>query len=235
MKKILLLGTLALAGCTSFGPPMDAPMTFLDPVEAEKTTIVKSDGTTEEVYWANLSEDQRRGYYSVGRTDVAITRRQKDGTLQFLPGAASISKGSYEIQQLYHLSRSVPCDPKDPSLGNKRVGIAMRLKARINSSRKDIGLSGSLLGLAAAASDDKVSGSLTLETIGIGAQSGTLQNYLGAGMELDFESITRAMEAFAVMRAVLEDETVQTTPHTLLLVESWPGACSGVANPAAAP
>lgn len=86
--------------------------------------------------------------------------------------------------------------------------------------------------LTAAAERNQVSGSILIRQIGLGNSSPTLGTYM-SNFTLNREGVTKALEAIAVTKAVLENMDNKITPHYLALTEATPGACSAAA-PAAA-
>jgi hypothetical protein len=240
MKQLPILGlAMCLAGCSTTNstdplarypanyPPV-GPEGLLDGTEAEKTTIIEN-GVKKDVFWSTLSESQRRALYSSQSVVIAVSRIESNGSLVPLPGAVSVGKGNYDLLYRYQLYRQTPCRTDNSAAGSVRVGVGLTIRARFQSKSGSLNLS-TLVPLAASASAKKANGRIQIDAIGIGGGSPTLASYLGGGTEINIDSVTKALESLAVVKAVIENPSNITTPSYLQLLETTPGSCSGGDN-----
>lgn len=216
----------APAALNVYGPV--GPEGLLDGTEADKTTIIEN-GATKEVFWRALTEAQRRSLYGNQSVVIAVSKVETNGSLTVLPGSVSIGKGTYDLLYRYQLFRQVPCVPDRPEAGSVRIGVGLTIKARISSKKGSLSLA-NLGPLAMAASHQDAAGRIEISSVGIGGQSATLASYLGSNADISIESVTKAMEALAVVKAVLENKDVQTTASYLQLLEGTPGSCRATPN-----
>ena len=238
---------LSTAGCQSLEDQSVAPVapppplqptyvngkfvTRLSPSVAQRTQRVEN-GQMVDVYWAALSETDRRKLYSAVVVDTIIEQRDSNGTFSVAPLGARYSKGYYRVTHEVFLGQQVPCRTDISNAGVVKMGVKLEVQIELQSRKSGIDIA-SLVPLAAAASDEKVSGRLAIRLWGFGATSGILNSYLTSGGQLNLQSVTRAMEAMAVARAILEDPNAITTPYHVELIETTEGACN--ASPLAPP
>lgn len=197
----------------------------LPPSVAQKTQRFQG-GRMVDVYWAALTESERRNLYSAVVLNTVVEQRNTNGSFSVAPVGAGYSKGFYRVTHEVFLGQQVACQPSNPNAGVVKMGVLLEVQILLESRKTGLEIS-NLVPLAAAVSDNKVKGNLSIKLWGFGANSGVLNSYLSPGGQLDMQSVTKAMEAIAVARAILEDKATVTTPYYIELTESSAGSCNG--------
>lgn len=197
----------------------------LPPTVAQKTQRLMN-GQMTDVYWAALTEAERRSEYSAVVLNTTVERQNTSGTFSVLPASANYSKGSYRVTHEVFLGKQTACQPSTPSAGVVKTGVLLEIEMNLLSKKKGLNIS-NLVPVLGGISRNKLSGTLAIRMWGFGAASGILNSYLTPSGELSLESVTDAIEATAVARAILEDPTSQTTPYYIELIENSLGSCDG--------
>ena len=212
--------------------PAVQPQVPLDPVPADRIKYVNPEtGEKIEAYWAAMSEPLKRALLPSAEAFVQISQDNGSGGFSILPLGASVKKGSYKLLFRWQQYRADYCDAANPGAGRIRTGVALEVEAQIRTGKS--GLNSANRGaLTAAAEREQASGNILIRQIGLGSTSPTLSTYL-SNFALTREGVTKALEAIAVTKAVLENEKNKITPHYLSLTETTAGSCSS-AKPAEA-
>lgn len=227
---------LALGGCATLTHGTAPPPPYIEEgvhrvvlVEAfEVPKVIRVvDGQQQEVFWESLTEPERRARLPLTDTVVMIERQNTDGSFSFAPVSASAGKGVYRVSFAYMKYRNEACQPDRPEAGTVRIGVGLRVSATITTRTAGLNLGG-LLPFAFSFQNKRMSGELTIKTIGIVSPSSVLSGYLRQGVGLTEESIVQAMESMAVAKAILEDNDTRSVPHAMAIVETTPGACQAV-------
>ncbi|UUL82324.1 hypothetical protein [Sphingomonas qomolangmaensis] len=228
-SAITLSGCATANGYVSVGASNRASEgTFLQPVVAASTVIEDSTGINT-VYWASLTEQQRRNIYNGATMTVQVERQDASGGFTVLPGVVAVSRGQYRLRYRYQLYRETFCQPTNPGAGSVRVGVGVDIRIALSSKQGSLSV-GSLVPLVGAVAAKKATGSLSINLIGAGSTSSLMQSYLTGGSELTLDSVTKAMESLKVMQAVLDDKTQPTNPSYLEVFEKSPGSCNSTPN-----
>lgn len=198
---------------------------LIEPIKATKTTVIEN-GAPVEKYWASLSEEQRRSLLDLTETIIQVEKRDAGGSITHAAGGITLDKGSYRVSFTYMRFINVPCLPNDPGAGIVREGIALEAAVEMKSSKSGLNI-GSIIPIIIAAENKKLSGNIQVRTVGMTTSSAVLSGYLGQNLQLTTESLARAMESLAVVKAVLEQNETTTSPNYLAFREVKPGACSG--------
>ena len=235
MKSSIKIGVLALCLAGQFGPvaaqtavvPAISPQVLLDPVPARKITYYDPvSGVEKEALWAAIPEAQKRLLMPSAESFAQISQADTTGNFTILPLNASFKKGNYKLLFRWQQFRADYCQPLNPNAGRIRTGVALEIEAQIQTLKGGINIA-NLGALTAAAERGQVRGSILIRQIGLGSTSPTLATYL-SNFSLTQEGVTKALEAIAVTKAVLENEKTLLTPHYLSTTETSPGACDRV-------
>jgi hypothetical protein len=193
---------------------------FLQPAIAPFTWTYSEAGA-KRTFWETLdTEAERRALYNGADTAYGVWRLTEDGRVQALGSTAQVDRGRYRLRYRFQIYRETHCNPIAPASGTIRTGVALQVLADIDTTARNLDVS-SLSPIAAAVRDNRVSGTISVSVIGIGATDGFLSSYLTNGTELTIQSVARAMEALAVMQALLNDETVNTVPSYLQIFRPY--------------
>lgn len=188
--------------------PLGQPV-LIEPMRAGQTEIIEA-GQPVQRYWASLPQSDVRRELDLTETVIQVERVGRSGSITPAFGSVSVSKGTYRVSFLYMQYKNQACGAG----GTVRVGVGMEVRAVVETDARKLTLS-SLLPLVAAAEDNKVSGSLLVRTIGITSGSSVLSGYVGQNLQLTTESLVKAMESLAVVRAVLESSDANLSPNFL--------------------
>lgn len=186
-------------------PPLRSPkITFPDPATGKDVTKA----------WVQLNNQEILNLLSNTRSEISVAQFSSDGTLTYLVAQATAKKGTYQVTMDY--TPYIVEDAVDPSSGEKigdaRVGVGLRLTAKITTNKANINL-GSLLALGIAANLDQLKGTMTVDTIGIRlANSG---GPILSNATIDETSILKTLEGLAVIQAKIGDESTHLDPQVI--------------------
>lgn len=186
-------------------PPLRSPrITFPDPQTGNDITKA----------WVQLSNDEILNLLSNTRSQISVGKFSSDGKVTYLVAEATGKRGTYQVVMDY--TPYIVEDAVDPAtnekIGDARVGVGLRLTAKITTNEANINL-GSLLALGVAASLDQLRGTMTVDTIGIrlkGASGPILSN-----TTIDETSILKTLEALAVIQSKIADDTTHLDPQVI--------------------
>lgn len=230
----VLLGLATLSGCSGIGvsksyTSIDTGWEFIIPQQdwLDQTTFQCKPGYT---CWSSLTQKQiRRALTDDAR--IELSKVNSDGSLSAAGGNIQVSRGKYLLSEYIVKVTARPCDPSDPSKGNRLVGAGIQVIADIDVRKSSANISG-LLPIAASASSDKVRGKLRIRSWGMDTDQTIVQLLNTSRAEaLDDDGIKKAITALEVAEALLKDPKTEITPWTFALAEEYPGSCRGVSKP----
>lgn len=186
-------------------PPLRSPrITFPDPATGDDVTKA----------WVQLTNEQILNLLSNTHSEISIGKFSADGKVTYLVADATAEKGTYQVIMDY--TPYIVEDAVDPKSGTKigdaRVGVGLRLTAKVTTNKANINLS-SLLALGVAASLDQLKGTMTVDTIGIriaGSGGPILSN-----TSIDETSILKTLEALAVIQSKVADSSTHLDPQVI--------------------
>ena len=186
-------------------PPLRSPrVTFPDAVTGKDVTKA----------WVQLKNSQILNLLSNTRSEISVGRFDSNGSLTYLLAQATADKGTYQVIMDY--TPYIVEDAVDPDssqkIGDARVGVGLRLTAKVQTAKANINL-GSLLALGVAASLNQLKGTMTVDTIGIriaGSGGPILSN-----TTIDETSILKTLEALAVIQSKIADSGTHLDPQVL--------------------
>lgn len=156
--------------------------------------------------------------------EIQISEITKEGGLS-LKGAAAISAKNTSYQVTMDYVKFVTVNVVDTlSFGKNnnvenlsifsyaRVGVGLRVVASIETRKKGINL-GDLFAIGFAASKNEVSGSLSVNIIGIESQE--ITSLLPMPSEISSSSIQNAMQALATIKSKIYDGEVEIRPQII--------------------
>jgi hypothetical protein len=192
-----------------------AEATFRDPLNGQPVTAA----------WATLTGQRQRELLPNEKLAVQVSRINQTGGFSILPAQVTAERGNYEFNYRWIKYQVVLCNPQVPAAGHMWVGVGLDITVRATTRRTGLNVSG-LGPFSAAAADDRLRGSLSVQSIGLGTNSAALIGFL-KNTEISAQSAQDADKAVAVVKAVIENNDTKLTPHTLAVVERTPGACTG--------
>ncbi len=186
----------------------------VDPIESPRVTYYDSTGTSVTKAWAQLSNKQIRDILPNIYTDISVAKRDVSGNLTYLVAKSTAEAGNYRVVMDYTKYRpeSVVDGNSKKELGLGRIGVGLRMTADIQTTKSNIDL-GSLFALGVAASLNKLSGTLSVQILGIGTDdvdSLTLTN-----AKIDETSIQKTLEGMAAIKSKIADSKTTLTPQVL--------------------
>jgi hypothetical protein len=156
--------------------------------------------------------------------EIQISEVTKKGGLS-LKGAAAISSKNTSYQITMDYVKFVTINVVDTiSIGKNnqlenlsifsyaRVGVGLRIVASIETKKKGINL-GDLFAIGFAASKNEVSGSLSVNILGVESQE--ITSLLPMPSEISSSSIQNAMQAMATIKSKIYDENVEIRPQII--------------------
>lgn len=225
---LLVLVLPLLAGCvTTSSPSNDVATSFgYYPIDPMPVMMALPEGYTNAVpnehILSVLPDETMR--LAIGSVDAK-------GGITYGPAAAEYSHGRYVVVLDYAKCTVVPVAAilqvgtndtvsalavSDPDEADAVVpayaGIGLRLTADITVNNGKVNL-GSLYGLGVAAEAGKISGSLTVQTLGISGES--VSTLLPMPSEINTATIQNAILALGAIKAKLYDEGIHVTPRVI--------------------
>ncbi len=187
----------------------------IEPVHKYSVKIYdQKQDTLKVVYWDSLPDSKKVHLLPVQSAQVSVAKTNQHGELSYLSSAISQEKGSYtvimdymkyRVEQIYNR-----VDKPDSIVGNAKIGIGLRIRAKVNTSRSNLNL-GSLLGIGLEAKRENLSGSISVDVIGIDSKDVT--HLIPLTSEIDQTSIQSALQALASIKTKIYDDETRLTPH----------------------
>jgi len=170
--------------------------------------------------------------------NLTIESVDSSGSVKPVFGGVTQEKGNYRLTYYYYRYANRRCVENNPDGGTVAIGIGMRITATINTNKKSLNVSG-IIPLSVAASENRASGKVRIESFGITSSSATLTSYLKGSTSLDADGLKSAIESMGVIKAVLEINALKPIPQYLFIDGTNPDQCAaigvGTAQPSAGP
>jgi hypothetical protein len=176
------------------------------------------------IYFTDIPNDKIVDLLSNETVEVQISEVTKEGGLS-LKGTAAISAKNTSYQITMDYVKFVTVNVVDTLKYNQnnqienlsifsyvRVGVGLRLVASIQTKKKGINL-GDLFAIGFAASKNEISGSLSVNILGI--ESKEITSLLPMPSEISASSIQNAMQAMATIKSKIYDQNVKLKPQII--------------------
>ncbi|MCA7969716.1 hypothetical protein LGM42_07385 [Burkholderia sp. AU39826] len=225
-KRTLILGMLSgLVACTATtvvdprlieikGPTGYSDFIPQDPLPSPKITYFDAK-TGKEVTkaWVQLSNVEIRNILSNNRAEITVGKFDAAGNLTYLVSKVTGSAGSYRVVMDYceYVGQTVT-DDQGNLIGQGRVGVGLRLTADVVTTKANVNL-GSLLALGIAASSNQITGTMTVDSIGIRVPGGS--GPILSNTAIDESSIQKTLESIAVIQSKIGDPSTKLDPQLL--------------------
>lgn len=154
----------------------------------------------------SLTSKQIRSRLTSTRTFISVEQRDSSGEFSYIGAGGKVSKGTYRVTFDYvnYLNRNIQLSESSSAIG--RIGVGLRVTATLDSSSKDVDVSG-LLPIGLAAKDKKVSGQIEYYVYGM--SNDKISIAAPSPKTLDLSSIQEAFEASAKTKVMFNlDETI---------------------------
>jgi hypothetical protein len=235
MKKIRItictLFVLVVSGCATIEPeqvkliqPVNSSnykgYRAIDPLPVSKVTKYDAVSSSEiEVFWASISDKkEKRSLLPIQSSQVSVTKTDTSGSASYLTASVSGEAGNYTVVMDYMKYRVEQVfDTSATFIGNGRVGVGLRIKANVQTTKSSLNL-GSIIGLGLEAERGNLSGGISVDVIGIDSEGVT--NLIPMTSEIDQTAIQSALQALASVKAKLWEDDVSITPHLVAITEA---------------
>ena len=218
---VLILIPLITSGCASvrpiktMGDPQNAYEIGYHPLDPLPVEIMYKDTFNNDIVLRSLPDETIR---------LAIGEFNADGGISFGTSNIGYKGSSYNVTLDYikFTTNSIGVksqdstfilNPRNPeSIVPVYIGVGLRLTANITVNKGSVDL-GSLFALGAAASAEKISGTLVLQTLGISGES--ISASLPFPSEINSNTILNAILALGAIKAKIYDDNTTITPRVI--------------------
>ncbi len=218
---------LALAGCKTYdGLKSNAESTSIpildakdykeyrpvDPIPVPFMNKILPDGSVISRDWGELTNENISAILPNQYSSMTIAKVDASGRLSYLVANTTADTGRYRVYLDYfkYKVERIVNEKTKVIQSSGRVGVGMRLTAEIITTKTNVDLN-SLLALGVAAKQGNVTGSITVDIIGIDPKE--ISNIFSGSSTIDETSIQKSLEALAVIRSRLSDVNTRLTPQ----------------------
>jgi len=155
---------------------------------------------------------------------VYSTLEKKDGSfeLKFGPATLTGEAGAYTVTLDYAKFTTLKYKIGVDCAGFTKVGVGMRITAKITTYEKGIDVS-SLFGLGVAAKLNRISGQLSIDIIGM--ESSQITDLITLPVDISESSIQTALQSLSAIKSKMYDEKTNLFPQ-ILAIKKTGGTCS---------
>ncbi|MEM9935652.1 MAG: hypothetical protein AAF824_18645 [Bacteroidota bacterium] len=198
----------------------------ISPIEYEqKFLVIGTDGNFDTLTVKQLAEDKGSILKFLQNEAVAvqISKYESSGKISYAPSSISGEKGSYSVIMDYvkFTTLKIP-NQQNGCDGFAKVGIGLRVRASIETRKKKLNLGG-LIGLGVQADRNKLTGTISIDVIGI--ESKEVTSLLPLPTEISSSSIQTVLQAMAAMKAQIYNPETRLYPQ-IVAVKKTQGECS---------
>jgi hypothetical protein len=144
-------------------------------------------------------------------SNVQVFKIDVDGKIAYLSAAVSSKVGVYKIIMDFAKFRDVPLYDKDEFIGTAKVGVTLRVQAKVVTTDENLNL-GSLFAIGAGAETKSLKGEVSAEIIGVDGKD--ITNILPLTSTIDQTSIENILQALATIKTKIW-EVKRVTPHLI--------------------
>ena len=187
----------------------------VDPVEFEdKILISRGDSLILSKDIKLLNREETLGFLNNETVLVAVGEINREGNINYLPITFSKKNTSYRITMDYMKYATLAQISENQFIGSKRVGVGLRLISLITTAEAGINIS-DLYSIGLAAKENKLSGTLIIEVIGI--KSKEVTSLIPLPSEINQTTIQNAMQALATIKSKIYDEETSLYPQVMAI------------------
>ncbi len=234
MKKNVIAIFLTLTSLMAFGQKQ--PTFFLEsqfkdyipisPIEYEqKFVMIDTAGHFDTLTVKQLAEDKHSilKFLQNEAVSVQITTYNSSGEIIYGPASVTGEKGSYTVIMDYvkFTTLKIPNDQGGCD-GFAKVGVGLRIRANIETRKKGLNLGG-LFAIGLQAEQNKLSGTLTIDVIGM--ESKEVTSLIPLPSEISPASIQSVLQSMAAIKAQLYNSETRLYPQ-IVAVKRTKGTCS---------
>lgn len=204
----------------------------VDPVPVLKVMIIDTTDKAnieKEIYWACISDvRQKRELLPIQSAQVSLTKSDISGKIGYLGSSISAEKGSYCVTMDYMKYRIENIyDNNGEYIGNGRVGIGLRIKADVVTTKSNLNI-GSLSALGLEAKYGHLRGGISVDIIGIDSED--ITNLIPLTSEIDQTSIQSSLQALASIKTKIWENETTLTPHLVAISQARPNMERNIRN-----
>lgn len=186
----------------------------IEPIFVEKFEV-KSRDKKEDIYWKELKNSEIREALPLQSASVIMIDENKKGGANYLLASVSSKRGNYTVIMDYVKYRTEQIYSSGGTfLGNAKVGIGLRIKAKVKTIKENLNL-GSLMALGLEAQRNNLRGEISIDVIGIDSENVT--NLIPLTSQIDQSSIQNALQALASIKSKIYEEESILTPHIVAI------------------
>jgi hypothetical protein len=232
-NAVIVMLVVLLAGCASVNrlslATDGSPENYLgyqpiDPIPVQKVEVYDSSlNQMKDCYWESIQDKtKKRNLLPIQSAQVAVQKDDTAGKISYLVASLSGEAGSYTVTMDYMKYRveDIYDDKTGEFIGCGRIGVGLRIKAIIKTSKADLNL-GSLLAIGLEAKNGRLHGGLSVDVVGIDSEGVT--NLIPLTSEIDQTSIQTALQALASIKTKIFADDTELTPHLVSIRQAKPG------------
>ena len=141
---------------------------------------------------------------------ISVLENNKGGDLSISNSFVSKKNSSYRVIMDYSKYRTISAG----NCGHGRIGVGLRLVAHIKAHKSNINF-GDLFSLGLAAESNHISGTLSIEVIGI--KSKEITSSIPLPSEINRTSIQQAMQALSTIKSRIYDSNTSIHPQVIAI------------------
>lgn len=223
---------MVATGCASTSPEMYSegkvvsPKNYqefipIDPMPSPFFTTYDSSEQPTTARWESLSSEQVSLRLPNQTATIIVQKLDNSGSVKYLTAALTREAGSYRatLDYVKYLVEEVTDDTGEHVLGHYRVGVGLRIKADVKTTKEGIDL-GSLFAIGLAAQQGDLRGQVSVDTIGL--DSPVITQLFPLPSQIDETSIQKSLEALAAIKSKLSDKDTHLTPQIVAIKISDP-------------
>lgn len=150
------------------------------------------------------------------RTFISVEKQNSNGEFNYVGAGGKVSKGTYKVTFDYtnYMNRNIDIDDNTTAIA--RIGVGLRVTATLDTSSKEVDVSG-LLPIGLAAKDNKVSGQIEYYVYGM--SNDKISVAAPSPKTLDLSSIQEAFEASAKTKVMFNLDETSLEPYIIGLAQ----------------
>ena len=197
-------------------------ITVQEPKFAPKVLTTFS-GAEQEVFYTSLTEGQIRSLLSNQKARISVEKSDFGAKFGTPIGSIAANKGDYVVTVDYGRYRDEDVTQGGKVVGRGRVGVGLRLVAKLKTLDNNVDISGPLA-ISLAFSAKKIQGSI--ETTVIGINNPRISSLIQISESISESAIQKAVESLGAMKVLVDAQDTASVPHLLAvgLIKNGPSA-----------
>ncbi len=192
--------------------------TFLGfkPIEPMYIPFVEDSVKNSKIFFDTLDNKELLKLLPLQSAVMTLENTTSNNKLSYLMATVTGDVGNYILVMDYMKYRTEPMydDTDGEFLGNGKVGVGLRIKAKIKTYKANLNL-GSLLALGVESKNGNIQGEISIDIIGIDSKDVT--NLVPLTSQIDESSIQMALQSLATIKSKLYEPDIKLTPHLIAI------------------